>query len=101
MAGGGRGGADSRARLMPFCSDLYGGRNSGLSPLSGMHVKVIPETSPGAADSICYVTWYHMGSFRTPGSATVFGVDSGALGPRERGRIADEVLGFLDRKSVV
>lgn len=67
---------DFTARLMPFWTDLTADRNAGMGTLAGLHVATVPESTPGAGDAVCYVTWRDMGSFRTPvtgGSPTVYG----------------------------
>jgi hypothetical protein len=53
------------ARFMPFWTDEDPSRNN-LDPTRGLHVQTVPETSPGAGDAVCYVTWNNMGVFRTP-----------------------------------
>jgi len=65
---------DNGPRLMPLWIDMTAGKNTGIAGgLAGLHVKVIPETAPGAGDGKAYFTWRNMGTFRIPGSATVFG----------------------------
>lgn len=64
---------DNGPRLMPLWLDMTATKNTGLNPLAGLHIKQVGETSPGAADAKVYVTWRDMGTFRIPGSATVFG----------------------------
>jgi len=61
------------ARLMPFWTDQHPNRNTGGNPLTGLHVKTVPESAPGAGDAVCYVTWNRMGAWRTgTGTATVY-----------------------------
>ena len=58
-----------RARFLPFWTDCDPDNNLATNPLAGLHVKTVPETSPGAGDAVCYATWLDVGLFRTPGLA--------------------------------
>ncbi len=64
------------ARLLPYWTDLNGTRNTAANPLAGLHVKTVPETSLGAGDAVCYITWYDTGSFRTVSGTGIYGHES-------------------------
>lgn len=51
----------SGARLAILWKDLNMLRNVGLNPLAGLHVKT--DTSGGAGNAVCYVTWWDVGEF--------------------------------------
>ncbi len=51
----------SGARLAIFWKDLNMLRNFGLNSLCGMHVKT--DTSGGAGNAVCYVTWWDVSEF--------------------------------------
>lgn len=59
-------------RFMPYFTDLYGARNTPGDVQAGLHTKAVPESFLGAGDAQLWITWYKEGSFRTPGSATVY-----------------------------
>jgi len=66
--------ANETARFAPFWSDLTGASNLGIDPRAGLHVTTEPETSPGAGDAVCWITWWHMGAYRVAnGTAPVHG----------------------------
>jgi hypothetical protein len=52
------------ARFMPFWTDGDPEVND-LDATRGLHVKTVPETSPGAGNAVCYMTWKNMGTFKT------------------------------------
>jgi hypothetical protein len=61
------------ARFMPYWTDEDPTRNPPGNPLSGLHVKTVPESFAGAGDAVCYATWNDIGVFRTvsaPGHAS-------------------------------
>lgn len=62
--------ASPTGRLAPFWTDLHCGRNTTTHPNSGLHVRT--DTSGGAGNAVCYVTWLNVGNFQstTPGAAT-------------------------------
>lgn len=53
------------ARLLPFWYDFHAGRNLGLNPAAGLHVKT--DTSGGPGNAVCYVTWLQVAAAPTPG----------------------------------
>lgn len=55
------------ARYMPFWLDLASGRNTATNPNCGLHVKT--DTSAGAGQAVCYVTWFETSLYRV-GSGT-------------------------------
>jgi hypothetical protein len=61
----------SGARLAIFWKDLNMVRNVGLNPAAGLHV--VTDTSGGAGNNVCYVTWWNVGEFNTVSGAGVQG----------------------------
>jgi hypothetical protein len=58
------------ARFAPYWHDLNAGRNVALNPLAGLHA--VTDTSGGAGNAVCYVTWLNVGEFNSvvqPGHA--------------------------------
>ncbi|MFY9344821.1 MAG: hypothetical protein WAT39_20175 [Planctomycetota bacterium] len=59
------------ARHAPFWMDWHGGRNLTSHPNSGLHV--LTDTSGGAGNAVCYVTWFNMAAFNSnAGGNTVY-----------------------------
>jgi len=55
--------ATNLARLCLYWTDLNGARNTPVQPLAGLHVQT--NTSGGAGNAVCYVTWFDTGLYRT------------------------------------
>lgn len=51
------------ARFCLYWTDLNGLRNTPVQPLAGLHVQ--NDTTGGPGNTVCYVTWYDTGLFRT------------------------------------
>jgi hypothetical protein len=51
------------ARLAPFWHDFHAGRNNSVDPMAGLHVAT--DTSGGAGNAVCYVTWFGVGRYET------------------------------------
>ncbi|MBL9078206.1 MAG: hypothetical protein JNL08_11920 [Planctomycetes bacterium] len=54
--------ANNTARYLPFWIDLAAGRNTATNPNCGLHVKT--DTSAGAGQAVCYVTWFETSLYR-------------------------------------
>jgi hypothetical protein len=59
------------ARFCLYWTDLNGLRNTPVQPLAGLHV--LTDTSGGAGNAVCYVTWFDTGLFRTVSGTGVGG----------------------------
>ena len=61
----------SGARLAILWSDLNMQRNVGINPQAGLHIQV--DTSGGAGNNVCYVTWWDVATFNVVGGTGVQG----------------------------
>ncbi|MEO6597876.1 MAG: hypothetical protein ABIP94_24300 [Planctomycetota bacterium] len=59
------------ARLSPCWHDFNCGRNTGLNPLAGLHA--VTDTTGGAGNNVCYVTWWDIGEFNVVSGTGIFG----------------------------
>lgn len=57
-----------RARLAPFWHDFVPARNALTHANCGLHVRT--DTSGGAGNASCYVTWYAVGDANSPATAS-------------------------------